>query len=306
MIHDTILRTIGRTPLVRINRLTAPGDAEVIAKLELFNPGGSVKDRVALAMIEDAERDGKLPPGGTIVEPTSGNTGIGLAMVAAVRGYQVTLVMPETMSVERRALLAHLGARIVLTPGEEGMAGAVAEARRLTAEQGAFMPQQFANAANPRVHRQTTAQEIISDLEGQRPDVFVAGVGTGGTVAGAGRALKEAFPGMTVIAVEPASSPVLSGGKAGPHGIQGIGAGFVPDVYDRDIVDEIVTVIDEQALQTARRLAREEGILAGISSGAALFAALKMAGRAGKDRLVLTILPDAAERYLSTELFGRS
>ncbi len=306
MIHDTILRTIGRTPLVRINRLTAPGDAEVIAKLEFFNPGGSVKDRVALAMIEDAERDGKLPPGGTIVEPTSGNTGIGLAMVAAVRGYRVILVMPETMSVERRALLEHLGARIVLTPGEEGMAGAVAEARRLTGQHGAFMPQQFANAANPRVHRQTTAQEIISDLEGQRPDVFVAGVGTGGTVAGAGRALKEAFPGMTVVAVEPASSPVLSGGKAGPHGIQGIGAGFVPDVYDRDIVDEIVTVIDEQALQTARRLAREEGILAGISSGAALFAALKMAGRAGKDRLVLTILPDAAERYLSTELFGRS
>jgi cysteine synthase A len=302
MIHDHILSTIGRTPLVRINRLTGPDDAEVIAKLEFFNPGGSVKDRVAVAMIEAAERSGTLHKGGVIVEPTSGNTGIGLAMAGAVRGYRVMLVMPETMSAERRALLKHLGAEIVLTPGEKGMDGAMAEARRLVEKHGAFLPDQFANAANPEVHHRTTAREIIEDLAGRRPDVFVCGVGTGGSIAGVGRALKESFPDITVVAVEPAASPVLSGEQAGPHSIQGIGAGFMPDNYDPDVVDEIIAVTDDQAMETARQLAQKEGILAGISSGAALFAAIEKARQAGKGKLVLTLFPDSAERYLSTDL----
>jgi cysteine synthase A len=305
MAHDSILSTIGRTPLVRISRLTSPGDAEIVAKVEFFNPGGSVKDRIAVAMIEAAERSGKLRPGGVIVEPTSGNTGIGLAMVAAVKGYRVILTMPETMSAERQALLEHLGAEIVLTSGEDGMNGAVAEARRLAEQHGAFMPDQFTNAANPDVHRRSTAQEIIADLEGRRPDVFVAGVGTGGTITGVGQVLKEAFSKITIVAVEPADSPVLSGGQAGRHGLQGIGAGFVPGNYDRDVVDEVVTVTDDQALETSRELAQKEGILAGISSGAALYAALLLAGRAGEGRLVLTVFPDTGERYISTELFRR-
>jgi len=281
------------------------GSITVIAKLEFFNPGGSVKDRIGLSMIEDAEQQGLLKKGITIIEPTSGNTGIGLAMVAAAKGYEVVFTMPETMSIERRALLQHFGAKIILTPGEKGMNGAVVEAERLAKENGYFMPQQFKNPANPEVHRNTTAVEIINDLEGREPDYFVAGVGTGGTITGAGQILKKTFPGIKIIAVEPFDSPVLSGGKSGPHKIQGIGAGFVPDIYDDQIIDEIIKVKNEDAFQTARRLAKEEGILAGISSGANLFAALQIAKRTGNGKLVIVIVPDTGERYISTDLFGR-
>ncbi len=303
MVHDTILDMIGSTPLVRINGMTTGASAEVIAKLEFFNPSGSVKDRIALSMIEDAERTGRLKPGDAIVEPTSGNTGIGLALVAAVKGYEAVLVMPDTMSVERRALLQQLGARTVLTPGGQGMKGAIAEAERMAAAPGHFMPRQFSNPANPETHRRTTAREIIDALEGRTLDYFVAGVGTGGTITGVGEVLKEAYPGITVVAVEPAASPVLSGGSPGVHKIQGIGAGFVPDVYGGDSVDEIVQVSDDEALETARALSREEGILAGISSGAAMFAALEVARLAGSGKLVAVILPDTGERYMSTDLF---
>ncbi len=303
MIHDSILTTIGQTPLVRICRMVGADDAEVVAKLESFNPGGSVKDRIALGMIEDAERTGRLKPGDVIVEPTSGNTGIGLALVAAVKGHEAVLVMPETMSVERRALLQQLGARIVLTPGGQGMKGAIAEAERVADAPGHFMPRQFSNPANPEVHRRTTAREIIDALEDRTLDYFVAGVGTGGTITGTGEVLKETYPGITVVAVEPAASPVLSGGSPGAHKIQGIGAGFVPDVYDVETVDEIVQVSDDEALETARTLSREEGVLAGISSGAAMFAALEVARRAGSGKLVAVILPDTGERYMSTDLF---
>ena len=305
MVRDTILDMIGSTPLVRINRMATGASAEVIAKLESFNPGGSVKDRIALGMIEDAERTGRLKPGDVIVEPTSGNTGIGLALVAAVKGYEAVLVMPDTMSVERRALLQQFGARTVLTPGGRGMKGAIAEAERMAAEPGHFMPRQFSNPANPETHRRTTAREIIDALEGRTLDYFVAGVGTGGTITGTGEVLKEAYPGITVVAVEPAASPVLSGGSPRAHKIQGIGAGFVPDVYSDDSVDEIVQVSDDEALQAARALSREEGILAGISSGAAMFAALEVARLAGSGKLVAVILPDTGERYMSTDLFGQ-
>ncbi len=303
MIHDSILTTIGQTPLVRIRRMVGGDDAEVVAKLESFNPGGSVKDRIALRMIEDAERAGRLQPGDVVVEPTSGNTGIGLALVAAVKGYEAVLVMPETMSVERRGLLQQLGARIVLTPGGQGMKGAIAEAERVAAAPGHFMPRQFSNPANPEAHRKTTAREIIGALEGRTLDFFVAGVGTGGTVTGTAEVLKETYPDITVVAVEPAASPVLSGGSPGAHKIQGIGAGFVPDVYSGDNVDEVVQVGDDEALEAARALSREEGILAGISSGAAMFAALEVARRAGSGKLVAVILPDTGERYMSTDLF---
>ncbi len=302
MIHDSILTTIGQTPLVRIRRMVGADDAEVIAKLESFNPGGSVKDRIALGMIEDAERTGCLKPGDVIVEPTSGNTGIGLAIVAAVKGYEAVLVMPETMSVERRALLQQFGARIVLTPGGQGMKGAIAEAELMAAAPGHFMPRQFSNPANPEAHRRTTALEIIDALEGRTLDYFVAGVGTGGTITGTGEVLKETYPGITVVAVEPAGSPVLSGGSPGAHKIQGIGAGFIPDVYSAGNVDEIVQVSDDEALETARALSREEGILAGFSSGAAMFAALEVARLAGSGKLVAVILPDTGERYMSTDL----
>ena len=301
--NSTILDTIGGTPLIRINRLTGDGDAEIVAKLESFNPGGSVKDRIARGMIEEAERTGALKPGDTIVEPTSGNTGIGLAMVAAVKGYEAVFTMPETMSVERRALLAHLGARVVLTPGSDGMKGAVDEADRLAEEPGHFRVRQFENPANPEAHRKTTSQEIIRDLDGRALDYFVAGVGTGGTITGNGEVFKRTFPGITVVAVEPAASPVLSGGSPGPHGIQGLGAGFIPGVYDAGVVDEVVRVADGDAVETARALARREGILAGISSGAAMFAALEVARRAGSGKLILVVLPDTGERYLSTDLF---
>ncbi len=299
-----LLSAIGGTPLVPLRRLAPPGGARVLAKLESRNPGGSVKDRIARAMIEAAEREGRLAPGGTIVEPTSGNTGIGLAWIAASRGYRCVLVMPETMSVERRALLAHLGAELVLTPGSEGMGGAIRRAEEIARETGAFRPDQFANPANPDVHRRTTAEEIWRDTGGE-VDALVAGVGTGGTITGVGSVLRERRPGARIVAVEPDESPVLSGGQPGPHGIQGIGAGFVPAVLDVSLLDEVVRVTTEQALAAARRLAREEGILGGISSGAAVCAALALAARpefAG--RTIVTILPDTGERYLSTPLFA--
>ena len=303
-VADSIVDLVGNTPLVRLGRTADGLPAQVVAKLESFNPLASVKDRIARAMIEAAEREGRLGPGAVVVEPTSGNTGIGLAFVCAARGYRLILAMPETMSVERRMLLQALGARIVLTPGSAGMRGAIEAAERIVRETpGAFMPQQFTNPANPDVHRRTTAEEIWHDTEG-RVDIFVAGVGTGGTVTGVGSALKERKPSVRVVAVEPAASPVLSGGQPGPHGLQGIGAGFVPDVLDMDVVDEVVQVRQEDAVQTARRLAREEGIFAGVSSGAAAWAALQVAGlRDNSGKLVVVLLPDTGERYLSTGLF---
>jgi len=298
-IHDSVLELIGDTPLVRLRKLPRPGGATVVAKVESRNPGGSVKDRIALAMIEDAERTGALKPGGTIVEPTSGNTGIGLAMVSAVKGYRLILTMPEDMSVERQRLLARFGAEIHLTPAIEGMSGAVFAAEELVREHpGYFMPQQFQNPANPAVHRRTTALEILGAVGG-RLDAFVAGVGTGGTLTGVGEVLKEKMPGILVIAVEPAKSPVLAGGKPRPHGIQGIGASFVPGVLNRAIIDRIVAVKDEDATAWARRLTREEGLLAGISAGAAAWAACEVAAGMPPDQLVLTVLPDTGERYLS-------
>lgn len=302
MIYHNISETIGRTPLVKINKLVNPEDATILAKLEFFNPAGSVKDRIGLSMIEEAEKSGKLKPGMTIVEPTSGNTGIAIAMVSAVKGYRCVLTMPETMSLERRALLKFLGAELVLTDGALGMKGAVEKADELSREKGYFQPQQFENPANPEIHRKTTAQEIIEDLGDLKLDYFVAGVGTGGTITGAGEILKKKY-GCVNIAVEPKDSPVLSGGKPGKHKIQGIGAGFVPKIYDPQNVDEIICVSNEEAIATSRRLAKEEGILAGISAGANLFAALKVAKKAGRDELVVVIIPDLAERYLSTDLF---
>jgi cysteine synthase A len=286
--------------MVRLNRLPTPGGAEVVAKLESVNPGGSVKDRIALAMLEDAERRGLLKAGSTIVEPTSGNTGIGLAMAAAVKGYRLILTMPDDMSVERQRLLARFGAEIQLTPAIEGMTGAVFAAQELVREHpDYFMPQQFQNPANPDAHRRTTALEILESLDGRRIDAFVAGVGTGGTVTGVGEVLKAKVPGIQVIAVEPARSPVLSGGRARPHAIQGIGASFVPGVLNRQVLDRVMTVRDEDALAWARRLAREEGLLVGISAGAAAFAACAVAAELDPTRLVVTVLPDTGERYLS-------
>lgn len=303
-IADTILELIGNTPLVRVGRLNE-GAAEVVAKVEYFNPGGSVKDRIAVAMLEDAEARGALKPGALIVEPTSGNTGIGLALAAAVKGYRLILTMPDTMSVERRKLLAAYGAELVLTPGAQGMKGAIAKADELlAANPGAFMPQQFENPANPAWHRAHTGPEIWRDAEG-KIDVFVAGVGTGGTITGVGAFLKEKNPEVRLVAVEPADSPVLSGGQPGPHKLQGIGAGFVPGVLDMELLDEIVQVSAEDAGRTARLAARREGLLVGISSGAALWTALELSRRpelAGKRIVVL--LPDSGERYLSSWLFG--
>lgn len=301
-VAENIAELIGQTPIVRLNRLISDG-AEVWVKLEFFNPGASVKDRIALSMIVEAEKEGRLKPGDTIVEPTSGNTGVGLAMLAASRGYRLILVMPETMSIERRKLFKAFGAELVLTPGSEGMQGAVEKAKELVRENPHFfMPQQFENPANPAIHRETTAREILIQMGGEL-DAFVAGVGTGGTITGVGEVLKKEIPHVKVVAVEPAASAVLSGGEPGPHKIQGIGAGFVPKVFNRAVVDEIVTVGNEEAMETARRLAREEGILVGISSGAAVYAALQVARRLGKGKRVVTIAPDTGERYLSTELF---
>jgi len=297
---DSVLDLIGRTPVVRLNRLPKPGGAMVVAKVESLNPGGSVKDRIALAMVEDAERRGILKSGGTIVEPTSGNTGIGLALAAAVKGYRLILTMPDDMSVERQRLMARLGAEIHLTPAIEGMTGAVFAAQELVREHpDYFMPQQFQNPANPEAHRRGTALEILEVLGGRRLDAFVAGVGTGGTLTGVGEVLKDKIPGLRVVAVEPARSPVLSGGRARPHAIQGIGASFVPGVLNRDIIDEIITVRDEDAIAWSRRLAREEGLLVGISAGAATFAACAVAAALTPGQLVMTVLPDTGERYLS-------
>lgn len=306
-VAKNILELVGNTPLMELGRFSREKglSSPLVAKLEYFNPAGSVKDRVALSLVEDAERRGVLGQGGTIIEPTSGNTGIGLAMVATVRGYRLILTMPETMSVERRKLLKALGAEIVLTPGAEGMPGAIAEAERLKESiSGAVILQQFENSANVEAHRRTTAQEIWRDADG-KIDIFVACVGTGGTVTGIGSVLKEKNPSVRIVAVEPASSPVLSGGKPGAHKIQGIGAGFVPKIYDSSVVDEVVAVEDADAFQASRDLARTEGVLVGISSGAALHAAAEVALRpenAGKR--VVVLLPDTGERYLSTDLFA--
>ncbi|MBE0565367.1 MAG: cysteine synthase A [Krumholzibacteria bacterium] len=302
-IHASVVDVIGGTPLVRIGRLN-PGPGEIVAKLESLNPMSSVKDRIGLAMILAAERDGKLQPGGEIIEPTSGNTGIALAFVGAARGYKVTLVMPESMSKERRAVLRALGAELVLTEAAKGMKGAIARAEVLLKERrGAYMPQQFDNPANPEIHYRTTAQEIWADTGG-RIDVLVAGVGTGGTLTGAGRRLKELNRNLRIVAVEPSASPVLAGGEPGPHKIQGIGAGFVPSILDTGLIDEVIAVTNEDAIGMARRAAREEGLLVGISSGAALWSALQVAARAGMaGKRIVAVIPSFGERYLSTDLF---
>lgn len=300
-VGNSVLDLIGNTPLVKLNRLTGTDDADVYLKLEFFNPGSSVKDRIALAMIEAAEKDGSLKDGSTIIEPTSGNTGIGLAMVAAAKGYKAVLVMPDTMSLERRNLLRAYGAELVLTPGAEGMKGAIGKAEQLAEENGWFLPQQFNNESNPEVHRLTTGPEIADALD--RVDAFISGIGTGGTITGAGSVLKERFPDIKIVAVEPEDSAVLSGEKPGPHKIQGIGAGFVPKVLDTDIYDEIIQVSNDDAYEYARRAAREEGILGGVSSGAAISAALKVAKELGKGKKVVAIIPSNGERYLSTPLY---
>jgi cysteine synthase A len=304
-IAENVTELIGNTPLVRLNRVTDGAVADVVAKLEFFNPGNSVKDRIGVAMIDAAEQAGLIKPDTIILEPTSGNTGIALALVAAARGYRCVLTMPETMSIERRMLLRALGAEIVLTPGAEGMPGAIAKAEELAkSDQRYFVPQQFENKANPAIHRATTAEEVWRDTDG-KVDIFVAGVGTGGTITGVAQVIKERKPSAQFVAVEPAASPVLSGGQKGPHPIQGLGAGFVPPVLEMDLVDEVITVGSEESMTLARRLAAEEGLLVGISSGAAVVAALQVARRpenAGK--LVVVVLPDFGERYLSTPLFA--
>jgi cysteine synthase A len=304
-IAPDITALIGNTPLVRINKLNS-GNAEIVAKLEFFNPMSSVKDRIGLAMMEDAEKKGALKKDSVIIEPTSGNTGIALAFVAAVKGYRLILTMPETMSVERRKLLFSLGAEIVLTDGAKGMRGAVEKAEELVGQtKNAVMLQQFKNPANVAIHRTTTAEEIWNDTDG-RVDIFIAGVGTGGTITGAGEALKQKKPGVRVVAVEPEASPVLSGGQPGRHNIQGIGAGFVPDILNRSVIDEIIKVKDDDAGKVARELARREGIFAGISSGAALWAALEVAKREEtKGKMIVVVLPDTGERYLSTWLWEK-
>lgn len=303
-VAENICELIGDTPLVRLNRIVPKGAATIYAKLEMFNPVGSVKDRIALSMIETAEREGIIEPGkSVIVEPTSGNTGIGLAMVCAARGYRCIIVMPETMSLERRYILETLGAEVVLTPGEEGMVGSIRKAEEIVrTTPNAFMPQQFTNPANPAIHRATTAEEIWRQTEGE-VDIVVATVGTGGTITGIGEILKKRRPSVRVIAVEPAASPVLSGGQPGPHRIQGIGAGFIPEVLNTDVVDEVRTVTDEDAYEMMKRLAREEGLFVGISSGAAAHVAVQVATEVSDDRMIVTVLPDTGERYFSLEPF---
>lgn len=300
-IANSVTELIGHTPVVKLNRLTGENDAELYAKLEYFNPGSSVKDRIALAMIEAAEKEGKLKPNDTIIEPTSGNTGIGLALVAAVKGYRAILVMPETMSIERRKLFKAYGAEVILTPGSEAIRGSIAKAQELAKEKGYFLPQQFKNKANPEIHRLTTGKEIVEQFDSL--DGFVAGVGTGGTLSGAGQTLKENFKDIKVYAVEPKDSPVLSGGKGGPHKIQGIGTGFIPDTLDTSIYDEVIQVSNDQAFEYARLAGKKEGILAGISGGAAIYAGVQVAKKLGAGKKVLVIVPDNGERYLSTPLY---
>lgn len=304
-IADNITQLIGKTPLVRLSSFSEDG-AEVVAKVESFNPLGSAKDRVGFAMIEDAEKKGLLKKGATVIEPTSGNTGVGLAFTCAVKGYKLILTMPESMSAERRALLAALGAELVLTPASEGMSGAIRRADELAAEtEGSFIPGQFVNPANPEIHEKTTGPEIIADTDG-KVDIFVSAVGTGGTLTGVGRALKKHNPNIKIVAVEPYDSPVLSGGKAGPHKLQGIGAGFVPEILDTALIDEIITVKTEEAYEAARKSASKEGVLVGISSGAALHAASLLVKRPeNKGKRIVVLLPDTGERYLSTDLFNR-
>lgn len=304
-VYNSILETIGKTPLVRINKLTEGINATVVAKIEARNPGGSVKDRISLSMIEEAEKQGIIKPGATFVEPTSGNTGIGLAMVCAVKGYKLVLTMPETMSIERRNLLKAYGATLILTPGPEGMGGAIKKAEEIVANtSNSCLPQQFKNLANSKIHYETTGPEIWEDTDG-KADILVAGVGTGGTITGIAQYIKSKKPSFKAIAVEPAASPVLSGGQKGPHKIQGIGAGFLPDVLKMDVVDEVFKVTDDQAILTARALVEKEGLLVGISAGAATYAALEIAKRPeNKGKLVVVVLPDTGERYLSTVLFA--
>lgn len=303
-VYSNIAGILGQTPMVRLNRIAKGVKADVYAKLEFFNPLGSVKDRIGAGMIEAAEKQGLIGPETTIIEPTSGNTGIALAYICAARGYRLMLTMPETMSLERRKLLAHLGAELVLTPGDKGMNGAIARAREILSENPDFyMPDQFSNPANPEIHRKTTAQEIWSDTDG-KVDIFVAGVGTGGTITGVSQVIKQRKLSFRAVAVEPADSPVLSGGGPGPHKIQGIGAGFVPDVLDRSVIDEVITVSNDDAFRTARLLASSEGLLCGISSGAAVHAALAVASRPESEgKCIVTILPSTGERYISTPLF---
>jgi len=303
-IYGNITELIGNTPLLRLNKIRRGIEAEILVKLESFNPCSSVKDRIGFSMIKDAEEKGFLKPGGTIIEPTSGNTGIALAFIAASRGYKLIITMPETMSIERRQILKLFGAEIILTPGEKGMRGAIEKAEELAKNtKDAFMPQQFKNPANPKAHRETTAEEIWKDTDG-KIDILVSGVGTGGTLTGVGQVIKKRKPGFKVVAVEPFDSPVLSGGKPGPHKIQGIGAGFVPDILEKDLIDEIFKVKNDDAIETARRLAGEEGVIAGISSGANVFAALEIAKRPeNKNKMIVTVICDTGERYLSTDMF---
>ncbi|RIN98583.1 cysteine synthase A [Mammaliicoccus sciuri] len=301
---NNIVELIGDTPVVKLNKVVEEGSADVYVKLEYQNPGSSVKDRIGLAMIEAAEKEGEIKPGDTIIEPTSGNTGIGLAMVAAAKGYKAVFVMPDTMSSERRALLKAYGAELVLTPGAEGMKGAIKKAKELKEETGYFEPQQFENPANPKVHELTTGPELVEQFEGLQIDAFLAGVGTGGTLSGAGKVLKEKYPNIQVVAIEPEASPILSGGSPGPHKLQGLGAGFVPDTLNTDVYDDVIKVGNEEAMEMSRKVAKEEGILGGISSGAAIVAALKKAKELGAGKTVVTVLPSNGERYLSTPLYA--
>ncbi|MHD0398600.1 cysteine synthase A [Staphylococcus simulans] len=301
---DNIVQLIGDTPVVKLNRVVPEGAADVYVKLEYQNPGGSVKDRIALAMIERAEQEGKIKPGDTIVEPTSGNTGIGLAFVAAAKGYKAVFTMPETMSQERRNLLKAYGAEVVLTPGSEAMKGAIKKAKELKEEYGYYEPQQFENPANPLIHELTTGPELVEQFEGRTIDAFLAGVGTGGTLTGVGKVLKEKYPNVQIVAIEPEGSPILSGGEPGPHKLQGLGAGFIPETLDTNIYDEVIKVGNEIAMETSRKVAKEEGILAGISSGAAIHAAIEKAKELGEGKTVVTVLPSNGERYLSTPLYS--